>query len=281
MALIDQWRTNAAKRHGDLVVWIAQGSDPNLKSANFEGVCAAIVREFLSNSRKYRSNRAAFVDSFRQYDDAGNIVGYSIPTIYLQKQADLQREFDQYKKRFVDLGRRTIAYRKDNPTDTHFYPALRETMKIYERVMNGGVDCIKFFAAPSLNEALLEVASPLAPVLYELLMKDSGGRGHRVGFEMRPDQSAGRFNQIHQFLDPNLGLFVFGNPVDLWTFVESEVWPALYAGRYDRFDLMEYDIGLGGFGLSPEEKKKLEDEALDAELAELERELEQQDGNDS
>jgi hypothetical protein len=275
------WKGYAKANNGDLVVWINQSEAPNLKAANSGFVCSAITRDWISSCRKYRSDRTAFVQSFRQYDDSGKLLGHSIPDHYLARQQEIKREIEGYTKRAEELRKKILVYVKEYPKEKDFRAALLESLKIYERIMRGGVDCIKFISETSIDKIMAALTTQITPAYFALSMKPADSdKGHVVGFEFRSDESTPSFPEIYQFIDANFGLFVFKDQIDMMDFVEKKIWGRFYQKRYTRFYLLEYDVGFGGFGLSPAEKKKLEDEALDKELAEFELELERQGGKD-
>jgi len=278
---LETWKGHAKTHNGKLVVWINQSQAPNLKAANSGFVCSAITRDWISSCRKYRSDRAAFVQSFRQYDDSGKLLAYSIPDYYLARQQDIKREIEGYTKRAEELRKKILVYVKQYPKAKDFRAALLESLKIYERIWRGGEDCIGFTSETSIEKIMVDLALQTKPAYFALSMKPpDSDKGHIVGFELRPDESTPGFPGIYQFIDANFGLFVFGDSIDMTDFVERKIWGVFYKKRYSRFYLLEYDTGFGGFGLSPAEKKKLEDEALDKQLAEFELELEQQGGKD-
>ena len=190
------WKGYAKANNGDLVVWINQSEAPNLKAANSGFVCSAITRDWISSCRKYRSDRTAFVQSFRQYDDSGKLLGHSIPDHYLARQQEIKREIEGYTKRAEELRKKILVYVKEYPKEKDFRAALLESLKIYERIVRGGVDCIKFISETSIDKIMAALTTQITPAYFALSMKPADSdKGHVVGFEFRSDESTPSFRR--------------------------------------------------------------------------------------
>jgi hypothetical protein len=276
MAQLEDWRTAARAHSGSIVVWINQSAAANLKAVNSNGVCKAITMDWIASYRKYRSDRAAFVNQFRKYDADGNLET-CIPDTYLAKQTAFTQQLALDRKAYVAA----IGKYKLNPT-----LAGKKKVDDILRRARGGPDCRNFTKFTSIDQVATALTSLAKPAYCALALTEPGG--HVIGFELRSDQKVSdNFPKLYEYLDANTGLFAFGDLQKMLDFVKQKVWPQRadkdgkvvwngYAKKYTKFMLLEYDIGLGGFGLSPQEEQA----AIDKELAELEAEFEQQFGKD-
>jgi hypothetical protein len=247
--------------------------------------------DWIASYRGYLDDRSKFVNSFRQYDDNSRLVGYSIPPAYLQKQDAYRQDLAAYNLRFKAMIQKTKAYKQEFPNEKRFAAALDETLQIFVRVARAGIDCLRY-TVPATVDAMVTRLSNLAKPGYYTLALTASNSGHVVGFEFRPDQAAGTFPGIFEFLDANSGLFVFGKASDMLNFFKQEVWPArvndegqkVWGGyeKYTRLQLFEFDTGKGGFLTREDEElnKQLEQLAIEAEIEEMEKEFEAELGKD-
>jgi hypothetical protein len=265
MVDIEAWRAHAKTHNGNIVVWINQ-SDPgsSVREANSDGVCYAITMDWIDSYRRYLSDRSLFVNSFREYDDHGKLLSYVIPQLYLDNQDEYrkQRELNntEYKKLFADYETAKAEYGKSKTsTAKAAMDAAEAKAKMFRRRAYGGPNCIRYTMIASLENANTILSGITVPGYYAFAFHRDGG-GHVVGFEFRPDQSTLSFKGIYEFIDANTGLLVFGT-VDMVAFAKAYVWP-MYT-KYTSYSLLQYGIGLGGFGKDPDI------DALEAELENL------------
>jgi hypothetical protein len=290
MASLEDFRSRAKAHNGNSVVWINQSASPTLKAVNSGGVCKAITMDWIESYRGYLDDRSRFVNGFRQYDDQGRIVEYSIPKSYLDKQDQYTQELAAYSLRFKAMVRKVKAYKQEFPGDKDFTPALDETLKIFIRVARAGIECLSYTEPADVDAMVKQLSNLKKPGYYTLALTNPGG--HVVGFEFRPDQSVGSFPGIFEFIDANSGLFVFRKASDMLAFFRAEVWPRrvngeqklLWSGyeKYKKLQLFQFDTGKGGFITREEEElnRQLEELEIEIELEAFEKELELQYGKD-
>ncbi|HKF49962.1 MAG TPA: hypothetical protein VKB38_21545 [Terracidiphilus sp.] len=290
MPSLEDFRSRAAVHNGKMVVWINQSNSPTLKSVNSQGVCKAITMDWIVSYRGYLEDRATFVNGFRQYDESGTRVGYSIPQFYLDRQEQFTRELAAYNLRFKAMVKKVKAYTEEFPNEKDFTPALLETLKIFIRVARAGIECIRYTEPADVDAMVSTLSNLKKPGYYTLALTKPGG--HVLGFEFRPDQKAGSFPGIFEFIDANSGLFVFGKAADMLAFFENEVWPRrvndqqqpVWAGyqKFTKLQLFEFDTGKGGFITRQEEEENriLAELELELEIEALEKELEAEYGKD-
>lgn len=244
-----EWDKTAKDYRGSNVIWINQSGDTQLKEANSAGVCFAITRDWVKNYRRAKIDRSNFVNAFR--DVQRGKPPQNLPAIYLKKQAQYSAELQAQRDALGNLRTQLeTATANSRPTKEELE---RITLSIGRHQYGRSVLSVKVFngSLSGMTEAIGEIKKigATTPSYFMLSFTRPGQGGHVVGFECRPDISAGSFPKLYEFIDANLGLYVFGNVSDVVDFFSVPVWADLYESRgYSKFILAQYDAGHGGFG---------------------------------
>jgi hypothetical protein len=120
MAKLADWTGYARRFNGTVSAWINQAEAPKLLADNSQGVCNAIVTDWLASFRGYRSDRMKFIAKFTKRDNNGLLFNANIPDEYIAQQAQLSNELALHRaglakrlaqieasRRRVTLNRRT------------------------------------------------------------------------------------------------------------------------------------------------------------------------------
>jgi hypothetical protein len=260
MSELKTWDDNAARRGGAVIAWINQADAPSLEAANSQGVCNAIVKDWISSCRGYTSDRGEFVKTFTARDKDGRLLNANVPERYIAQQEKLTTALKIYQ---TEARTRRLKIRDlEQKGDKEAAKQLRlEGSRANQRAF-GGETCEKVAARASFDEVIDALNKVSTDDLYIALTfywdTDSESFGHVVGIELRNDKH--RFG----FIDANLGLFSFPEFSSLISFWRDDVWPALYQRHGPKpFALYFYRIGHGGTGRSPSEQQQLDAENAD------------------
>ena len=257
MPAFKTWEDNAAECRGVVIAWINQTDAPTLEAANSEGVCYAIVRDWISSCRGYASDRIAFIKTFMARDKDGKLLNAHVPEHYIKQQEKLMEGVKIYQEQ-ARARKLKIKQLQEKGNEAAVKQLRLEGLQALQRAF-GGVECEKLALYRSLDQVLVTAKKFETADAYLGLTfywdANSESFGHVVGLELRYDKHR------YGLIDPNLGLFSFPEFSDLISFLRDDVWPELYGPHGPNlFGLYIYNIGHGGTGLSPSEQKQLDDE---------------------
>lgn len=241
----EEWSLAAKVHGGNLVVWIEQGTDPNLERANSNGVCHALTHDWIERYTRYRDDRSEFVNAFRD-NEGGRADGTSIPLDYISQQGLYQSQVESFNAALTSAKQ----LKGSMPADAR--RLLVDSLKRQQQSLYGDSAVV---TRPKAGTSIVEVVNsfPVHPCYVALSFRARGG-GHVVGFEFRPDvHVSGNFPQLFEYFDANLGLFAFPSRSSLLAFFLETVWPTIYAESYAgcTFQTAVTSVALGtgvGFG---------------------------------
>ena len=273
MAKLETWEGLVKQYRGAVVAWINQAEAPNLKEVNSQGVCNAIVKDWLASYRKDQHARQSFVAKFAAKDSSGQWLNTCVPDSYIDDQQKLS---DALKLSRVEVEQRQkkIAQLKKQRKQSEADAAELELWQFAQRAV-GGPDCRtlvgkKTFASTmqvlTQIDAALYIALSLTGTMPKRFWEFSAKSfGHVVGLEFRPAYN------LFEFIDANLGLFAFVKRDDMLSFVQNAVWPRFYQPYpITTFALYMYEIGPDDFGITQQE---LESRQRQRKLKQIERDM--------
>jgi hypothetical protein len=258
------WKEIAKGYRANIVVWIDQSSDNRLLEENRGGVCRTVTKRWVDAYMDSRPARAKFVNSFRDH---------GIPEEYIEEQEQYALDIKVHNSLLI--GAKTLqAVSKDKV----FLSSSVQMLKQSQSELHPG-EVIKFPKGSAIQPILQKIARPTGYTMLSFRPRDSDV-GHVVGFEVRPDlqgqMSANFPNGLFEFIDANLGLFVFNSARTMVEFFYLEVWKRHYAKAYAgcsfavEYFQVEAGTGLGEVSKSGVDDDELLDEELLKELAQLE-----------
>jgi hypothetical protein len=249
-----KWRAKADANKGSQVIWINQSDNKDLKDIGSDGVCFAITSDWVKQYRSNRIARSKFVNAFRDEVVIDPKTGEPdpdtcIPLDYMLNQDEYSSMLKQHRKALKELELKLLQAPLDQPKIREDLDNTLRAMEV-ETYGSGLKQVTKFRAKKSqtITDAVAAMQANTNPTYYMLLLRRPGG-GHVVGFEFRPDVVVSdNFPGLFEFIDANLGLYAFPSSANMINFFNSCAWAELYSAKgYDGFDLVEFDLGAGGF----------------------------------
>lgn len=236
------WVREARRYNGNLVVWIAQGSDPGLRAANSNGVCHAMTVSWITNDTLSRKERSTFVNSFRRYDDNNRLQSDGhVPQHFLRDQATYATNLAAYNSLVSSAQTLLASYRgRQRPTwVTQRLRRQRDAIRSFQESVYSGLNINRIpIAGPA--QLMTKMARTGAYYMFSMF-RNGGGGGHVVGFELRNVRISDNYPELYEYFDANLGLFAFSKKADAVGFFVNSVWPTVYRNSYNggSFKLVE------------------------------------------
>jgi hypothetical protein len=251
------WGETAEKYRANIVVWIDQGSDQRLRQENRGGVCRTVTKNWVDAYMDSRPARSRFVNAFREN---------GIPEEYIEEQEQYALDIKVHNSML--MGARVLQ--KVN-MDKKALASTVNTLKQSEAELHPG-DVTKYPKGSAIQPILQKISRTVGYTMFSFRPKDSDV-GHVVGFELRPDlkarMSANYPEGLFEFIDANLGLFVFKSAQTMVDFFFREVWKQLYANSFAgcSFAVEHFAVEEGsGLGEESRNKSDVDDEELLKEL---------------
>lgn len=247
------WRKKAQDNKGATVIWINQSDNKDLKEIGSAGVCFAITTDWVKQYRANRIARSEFVNSFREGMEIDPTTGEPdpdtcIPVTYMVEQEEYSTRLRRYRQESKAVQKKIDEARaKQQPVPQDL---VNTQAAIDAREYGTGMKQITRFIpkdGKTIKDAVAAMLANTNPAYYLLVLRRTGG-AHVVGFEFRPDVVVSEnYPGLFEFIDANLGLYAFPSSDNMLAFFNNCVWKELYAAKYDRFDVVQFDLGAGGF----------------------------------
>lgn len=260
MADRETWKDLAKGYRANIVVWIDQSSDQRLREENRGGVCRTVTKNWVDAYMDSRPARAQFVNAFREN---------GIPEEYIDEQEQYALDIKVHNSMLI--GAKVL---QKISMDKKFLSSTVNTIKQSQAELHPGT-VTKYPKGSAIQPILQQIAKLEGYTMFSFRPKDSDV-GHVVGFEVRPDlkeQMSENFpNGLFEFIDANLGLFVFKSARTMVEFFYLEVWKKLYAKSFAGCSFaVEHFVVEPGSGLGEESNQDddVDDEELLKELEKL------------